>query len=73
MKRFLQIYFICFICLAVFFFFGGFLLFDMGRNVYRAAAVIALIIAILINVFISQEDKIEELEKRIKKLEENKP
>lgn len=73
MKRFIQIYFICFICLAVFFFFGGFLLFDMSRNVYRTAAAIAFIIAILINVFISQEDKIEELEKRIKKLEENKP
>lgn len=45
----------------------------MSGNVYRAAAAIAFIIAILINVFISQEDKIEELEKRIKKLEENKP
>lgn len=55
------------------FFFGGFLLFDMSRNVYQAAAAISFIIALLINVFISQEDKIEELENRIRNLEEKKP
>lgn len=72
MKKFIQIYLICFICLAIFFFFGGFMLFDMSRNVYLPAAAISFIIAILIHIFIAQGDKIEELEKRIKNLEENK-
>lgn len=48
------------------------MLFDMSRNIYLPAAAISFIIAILIHIFIAQGDKIDELEKRIKNLEENK-
>lgn len=82
MKRFLGIFAISFICVAIFFFFGGFLLFDLSRSPYLAAGAIAFIIAVVISVFAAMYDEIEELKTRISELEkrnaqvskpENKP
>lgn len=69
MKRFLQIFVICLVFIEVFFFCGGFMLFDLSRHVYISGAVIAFLISILVSMFARQEDKIEILEKRLEDLE----
>ncbi len=74
MKRFLETSFACLVIVEVFFFFGGGLLFDLSRHYYGAGAVIAFIIAVLISAWLSREERLDALEKRIKELEnsENK-
>lgn len=66
MKGFLGTFVICFILIYVFQLFGGLFIFE---NIWGLLIVIALVMAILITVFINQETKLEELEKRIKNLE----
>ena len=49
MKAFLKAYAVCLILMEVFIFFGGWMLFDLrGTGIYRAGAVIALILAIAV-------------------------
>jgi len=74
MKKFLGNFLICLVVVEVFFFFGGGLLFDLSRHYYGAGAVIALILAVLLSVWMNQEERLDALEKRIQELEnsENK-
>ena len=69
MKKFIQTYVIVLIIMECFLFFGGYMLFDFRQRFYIAGAVSALVIAIIISAFITQSEKIEELEKRIQTLE----
>ena len=48
-------------------FFGGWRLF---RNWFSASVFIALVLALSIRIWLSQEDRLEAMEKRIKELEE---
>ena len=48
-------------------FFGGWRLF---RNWFSASVFIALVLALSIHIWLSQEDRLEAMEKRIKELEE---
>ena len=66
MKNFIGTFIICLIVCYLFLFFGGVLIFE---NIWALIIFTAFIIAILITTFISQETKIEELEKRVKALE----
>ena len=67
MKKFLQLFIICLALEQVFMFFGGWQLF---QNWFSASAFIALVLAISIRIWLSQEDRLEAMEKRIKELEE---
>ncbi|MDO5110841.1 MAG: hypothetical protein Q4E65_00885 [Clostridia bacterium] len=67
MKSFLTTLVICFVLCAVFLFFGGALLIE---NIWGSAALVALLLAALISAYLAQETKIEELEARLKALEE---
>lgn len=69
LKRFIQTFFMCFVFMAMFFFFGGFHLFYFSQHPYRTAASIAFLMAVLICVWISQEERVDELERRIRELE----
>lgn len=69
MKNFLQLFIITLIVVEVFLFFGGYLLFDFSHNYYGAGASCAFLLALLLHGFLSQANKIEELEKRIQELE----
>ena len=69
LKRFIQTFFMCFVFMAMFFFFGGFNLFYFSQHPYRTAASIAFLMAVLICVWISQEERVDELERRIRELE----
>lgn len=66
MKEFIGTFIISLILCYLFLFWGGFLIFE---NIWALLVFAAFIISILITVFISQEKKIEDLEKRIKVLE----
>ena len=67
--KFLKTYVITLVLSYIFVFFGGWMLFDFSKRFYAATAACAFIIAAVISVFISQNDKIEQLEKRVKELE----
>lgn len=67
MKNFLGTFAISLILCYIFLFFGGILIFE---NFWSILVFVALIMTILITAFIHQEIKIEELESRIKTLEE---
>lgn len=54
----------------IFVFFGGGMIFDFNNRYFVAIAACAFIIAVIISVFVSQGEKIEEMEKRIRELEE---
>ena len=69
MKTFLKIYGVCLILMELFFFLGAFMLFDLsGGHVYRAGAVIALLLAAAVCVWYGMENRIEALEKEIQAL-----
>lgn len=68
--KFIKIYAFVLILCYVFAFFGGWMLFDFRNRYFVAIAACAFIIAIYISNLISQVEKMEELEKRIKKLED---
>lgn len=67
MKNFLGTFAISLILCYIFLFFGGILIFE---NFWSILVFVALIMTILITAFIHQEIKIEELESRIKTLED---
>lgn len=72
MKDFIKTFLIVAILLFVFLFFGGYLLFDFSKHFWLAALNCAFIASIIIYVLCKQAEKIEELEKRIKDIEEAK-
>lgn len=69
MKRFIQVYLSTLIGLTIFMFCGGHLLFDFHRRFYLSLAMVALVATLIITSFISQAEKLENLEKRIQALE----
>lgn len=46
------------------------MLFDFSINYYITTAVYAFVITVVLTMFLSQEEKIEQLEERVRKLEE---
>lgn len=68
--RFIKIYVITLVFCYIFVFFGGWMLFDFNKRYFVATAVCAFIIAIIISIFVAQEEKIDLLEKRVKELED---
>lgn len=71
--KFIKTYLITLVLCCIFAFFGGWMLFDFSKRYYVATAACAFIIAAIISLFVSQEEKIKQLEKRIKELEEKDP
>ena len=70
MKKFIQILFVTVITAECFMFFGGYMLFDFSKRFFTATASAAFLISVIIYVFAEQNQKISELEKRVKNLEE---
>jgi len=70
MKRFFSTLLICLIAVEVFFFFGGGLLFDLSRHYYGTGAVIAVLLAVFVSSSLSQTERLDALEERIRALEE---
>jgi preprotein translocase subunit SecF len=68
--KFIKTYAMTLVLCYVFVFFGGWMLFDFSKHLYVAIAACAFIIAVVASVFIEQEEKINQLEKRVKELEE---
>ena len=69
MKAFLKAYAVCLILMEVFIFFGGWMLFDLrDTGIYRAGAVIALILAIAVCAWSSTAQKVEALEAELQEL-----
>ena len=69
MKAFLKAYAVCLILMEVFIFFGGWMLFVLrGTGIYRAGAVIALILAIAVCAWSSTAHKVEALEAELQEL-----
>ena len=50
-------------------FFGGYMLFDFQDHPFRAFAAIAFVLAVVITVWLAQEERIDALEKRIQAME----
>ena len=67
MKNFLSTFAICFVLCGIFLFFGGFLILS---NLWLTVALAALVISLLICAFLSLEGKIEEVEGRLRALEQ---
>ena len=70
MKRFAAMFGAALIIVESFLFFGGYALFNFARRPYLTGAAIALIIAVIAQVFVEQDEKITALQKRVKELEE---
>ena len=70
MKRFLKTFAVCLILVELFLAFGGWMLFDFNRHYFLAGASVAFLLAVLIGIWLSQEDRIEQLERRIDALEQ---
>lgn len=69
--RFLKLYVMtALLCYAIFFWGGGWVIFDFEQHLYLAVALWALVIAVIAFTFELQGEKVKELEKRIKALEE---
>lgn len=65
MKEFISTFFVCLIvCGVATFFFAGLII----NNIWGIIVMVAFLLAVLITVFISQESRIEELEKKMEKL-----
>lgn len=69
MKNFLITFIMILIILIVFFFFGGFLLLDFSQNFWLAVFFTALIVSFCIHQFVRLAIRVEELENKIKDLE----
>ena len=67
--KFAKTYLITLVLSYVFVFFGGWMLFDFRKHYFLTIAACAFMIAIVIYLFCAQEEKIEQLQKRIEKLE----
>ena len=68
--KFIKTFLIILVLCYVFVFFGGWMLFNFHKSWYIATAACAFIIAVIVFAFVAQEEKIEQLEKRVKELEE---
>ncbi|MBM4763843.1 hypothetical protein [Bacillus sp. B15-48] len=69
MKEFISTFFVCLvICGIATFFFAGLIL----SNIWYITILIAFLLAVIITVFINQESRIEELEKKVEEVLNNK-
>ena len=68
--KFLKTYAIILILSFAFMFFGGWQLFDFRERFWLATAACALVLAAAVSVLTAQGEKIDQLEKRVKELEE---
>ena len=68
--KFLKILGITLVLSYLFVFFGGWMLFEFSKHVYLTTTVLALIAAAIIYAFMEQDKRIEQLEKRVKELED---
>ncbi|KHF37987.1 hypothetical protein [Halalkalibacter okhensis] len=69
MKEFIGVFFACLvICYVATFFFAGLIL----DNFWAIVTLIAFFLSVFITIFIKQETRIEELEKKVEKLLNNK-
>ena len=68
--KFLETFGIVLVICFVFAFFGGWLLFDINYNYYVATAALAFVIAVIVFAFVSLDEKVRQLEKRVSELEE---
>jgi len=71
--KFIKTYVMILILCCIFAFFGGWTLFDFSERYFAATAAYAFVIAVIVSVFSAQEEKITQMEKRIKELEEKQP
>lgn len=69
MKRFLALFFSILVLLLLFTFFGGFLLFDLNRNVYAWTLPTSFVVSAAAAAFWKMEDRITALQKRVDELE----
>ncbi len=67
MKNFLLTFLICFILCVVFMMFGGYLIFE---NFWVAVALVAFLISCVVSGFYAMATKVEELEQRLKRIED---
>lgn len=68
--KFIKTYAMTLAACYIFVFFGGWMLFDFSKRYFVATAACAFIIAVVASVFIAQEERIDQLEKKVKELEE---
>lgn len=69
MKKFFGTFFACLVLVYVFLFFGGWVLFDFSHHYFLAGAAVAFLLSVLISFWLSQEERMDALEKRIQALE----
>ncbi len=69
MKEFLKTFALCLLLEMLFFFCGGTIIFDMRRHFYLAAVTIAFLLAIPVRLYQKQRERLEELENRVRTLE----
>ena len=67
--RFLKTYAVSLILCVIFFYCGGWMLFDLSRHFFATIAACALLLAVLASVFWAQSEKLEQLEARVQALE----
>lgn len=68
--KFIKTYAMTLAACYIFVFFGGWMLFDFSKRYFVATAACAFIISVVASVFIAQEERIDQLEKKVKELEE---
>ncbi len=68
--KFIKMYTIILILCYIFLFCGGWRLFDFNKHYFIATAACAFIISVVAYAFITQEERIEQLEKKVKELQE---
>lgn len=68
--KFIKTYAMTLVACCIFVFFGGWMLFDFSKRYFVATAACAFIIAVVASIFIAQEERIDQLEKKVKELEE---
>lgn len=68
--KFLKTFGITLVLSYLFVFFGGWMLFEFSKHVYLTTTVLALVAAAIIYAFMEQDKRIEQLEKRVKELED---
>ena len=72
MKEFFMTFIMVLTFIVIFFLFGGFVLLDFKKNFWLAVLILALIISIIIFSFLKLSIRVEELENKVNKLENNK-
>lgn len=68
--KFIKTYAMTLVACCIFVFFGGWMFFDFSKRYFVATAACAFIIAVVASIFIAQEERIDQLEKKVKELEE---